>query len=119
MDAPDGRTWTVRRRIAWPRWRFPSGAWPPLELDPTGILALILLPLVIAILLVFVFSVVALIVELVVVAAAAFFWRGRWIIEATAEGASQEMKTYEARGWRASRKKFEEVSSELAARSDP
>lgn len=115
VTASDGRTWTVRRRIALPRWRMANGWLPPFDLDPTGIVFLLVFPLVLAVVLVLVFSIIALIVEVVVLVAAAYLWRGRWIIEAQTEDQRHEMRTWEARGWRASRRKLDDVSRELAA----
>ena len=84
---------------------------PPVELDPTGIVLLVLLPVVAAIVLVTLASVLLLAVEVVVVAAAAYLWRGRWIIEATS---ADETRRWEVRGWSASRKKLDEVRRDLA-----
>jgi hypothetical protein len=86
---------------------------PPIGLDPTGILLLLVLPLVLAFVLVAFFSIVAVVVESVIVLAAAYLWRGRWLIEATTEDQPQERKTWEARGWRASRRTLDEVAREL------
>lgn len=115
VTARDGRTWRIRRRIAWPRWRMANAGLPPFELDPTGIVVLLLFPLVLAVVLVLVFSIIAVIVEALAVFAAAYLWRGRWVIEAQTEEQRHETRTWEARGWRASRRKLDDVARELAA----
>jgi hypothetical protein len=104
----------VRRRIAWPpRRRLPEGWFPPVELDPTGILFLLLFPLVLAVVLVTVLGVVALIVEAAAVVVAAYVWRGRWIVEAVTDDPPPETKRVEARGWRASRRAYSQLIAEL------
>jgi hypothetical protein len=111
----DGRSWTIRRRIAWPRWRLADG-WgpaPPFELDPTGLAVLVLFPLLLAAFLMLLFSVIAVVVEVVVVAVAAYVWRGRWIVEVTTDGPPPERKTWTVRGWRESRRVAAEVAQQL------
>jgi hypothetical protein len=114
VTSRDGRVWSIRRRIAGPRRRSPDIGLPPIELDPTGLAFLVLLPIIVAIVLVAIASLAFVLVEGAVVVAAAYLWKGRWTVEAvTVDGG--ETRTWDVRGWSASRRKVNEVARELAA----
>jgi hypothetical protein len=113
VTTADGRRWTVRRRIAWPQWRLRGGWLPPVEIDPTGILLLLVFPLVIAIILVVLVGAAVLVFEAAAVLVAAYVWRGRWIVEAVTDDPPPETKRVEARGWRASRRAYSQLIAEL------
>jgi hypothetical protein len=105
----------VRRRIAWPpRRRLPGDSFLPVDIvDPTGIVVLLLFPLILAIVLVTLLGVVVLVVEAAAIVVAAYLWRGRWIVEAVTEDSPPETRRVEARGWRASRRAYAQLIAEL------
>jgi hypothetical protein len=114
VTSRDGRVWSIRHRIVGPRRRSPNVGLPPIELDPTGLAFLVLLPIIVAIVLVAIASLAFVLVEGAVVVAAAYLWKGRWTVEAVTVDGS-EMRTWEVRGWSASRRKVNEVAHELTA----
>jgi hypothetical protein len=129
VTAPDGRTWTVRRR--WgrgPRWRsrdVPFGK--PLEaadavaLAPSGGLAdlvlgfvvILVVGVVIAIVVTLLLPLVVFLVEAVLLAVGVYALGRPWTIEATTADGPQETLTWPVRGWRRSRRAVEEVAREL------
>jgi hypothetical protein len=73
----------------------------------------VLLPLVVAVVLVVLFSFVALVVEAVFVVLAAFLFRGRWLVEATTPGPPPARTERRVRGWRRSKQAAEKMAREL------
>ena len=136
VTAPDGRAWTVRRRFPWPQWRriddvpyvggggsdggsgsddggggfFDGG-------DGDGCLvALLGIVLVVALVLVFTFVVLPLLIfllELVLVAIGAFVFGRPWLVEAATAGPPPETLVWKVRGFRGSRQAAREVAREL------
>ena len=86
---------------------------PPFELDPTGIVALVLLPIIVVTIFLAIASAALLAVEAAIIVLAAFFWRGRWIVEAVTDGPPPERIQRDARGWRESRRTRERLEGEL------
>lgn len=116
VRAPDGRVWSVRRRIGWPHLRWSILDWsqdlPWLWVD--GGVALIVISFVLlaatAVLLPFlVFGLEGLVAVLAIL-----LLLRPWEVEAQTSGPPEEHRTWQVRGWRRSRGAVEEVARELA-----
>ena len=126
VRAPDGRVWTVRRRIRWPRWRgrdLEGGAWPDGAFldgdDAAGLLvavvAVVVIGIVFALVVLLFLPLVVFVVEAVLVLVAAVLLGRPWLVVASTLGPPAEERTWRVRGVLASRRAVREVADELRA----
>jgi hypothetical protein len=121
VDTADGRSWIVRRRIVWPRWRELDVGVSPLDaLDVAGFgdspavyivgaVVVVAIALVIVLLLPLILFVAEALVALVAIA----LLRGTWLVEASTSGPPPEIKAWKIKGWSQSRRAVDEVASEI------
>src|SRR3954447_10942154 len=126
VRAADGHEWTIRRRLllAPPRWRRFGGdlrATDAVWWLPDGssdglsdLLFWIVLVVFLAIAIVFLLPLIAFLSEAVLLGLAAAAVGGTWTVEATADDARDEPRSWNVRGWRGSRRLSRELAERLA-----
>jgi hypothetical protein len=124
VTAPDGRAWTVRRRLRWPRWRRPGlrdvdwVAVPVLDGDDlagvlVGLGVLLLVGVLFAVVILVFLPLVVFLAEAVAVLVAATVLGRRWFVVASTLGPPAEERRWQVRGFLASRRAVREVADEL------
>jgi len=123
VDAADGRSWIVRRRIVWPRWREVDVGVSPLDVldvagfgdSPAAFIVGAVVVVVVALVIVLLLPLILFVVEALLVLAAIALLRGTWLVEASTSGPPAELKAWKIKGWSRSRRAVDEVASELRA----
>lgn len=124
VTAPDGRTWTVRRRVPrGPRWWRPSAWDVPWDLgvgsadDAAGVVAgivmFVLLVVVVGVLAFVVLPAVFFVVDALLIVFGLVLLGGAWVVEATTPGPPPETRSWRVRGLFASRGAVSEAAREL------
>jgi hypothetical protein len=130
VRAPDGREWTVKRSLRWPRWRGSTDALDWLDWVPStgvpdhgvigGILVGVVAVILLAIVIVVVLPLVFLLLELIVVVVASVFFRRSWVVVARSANPPEE-RVWRVPGFLGSRAAVREVADELrrGVRAEP